>query len=395
MKLANGGRYHVSLLDTDLYKLTMQNAICRLYPNAIVRYEFILRSNRDFPPNFVKVLKEIIDSYRDLRLQPIEKLYLKDKIRFLPSMYLDFLEGYRYDPTEIVTLEQLDRDIKIVIEGYWYRTVLWEVPLMATISELFFEMTGVTKTFPDLENLDAAKFQGLSEIGVLTSDFGTRRRYSYSNHARVVENMTRNLTCLNGTSNVHLAQLNDITARGTHAHEWHMYHGACYGYRMATSMALDAWVQVYQGDLGIALTDTYTTNVFFKAFTTKQAKLWDGVRQDSGDIKEFAIQTINHYRGLGINPQHKNIIFSNGINSLGTVQEIKDVCGDDIRPGNGIGTWISCDIPGVDPMNMVIKMTGVFIDGHWVGTVKLSDDQGKNTGKENDVRLCKQVLNVP
>lgn len=393
MKLANGGKYHVSILDTDLYKLTMQNAIIRLYPDAFVRYEFILRTKRNFPKDFVKVLKDVIDSFRDIKLQPIEKTFLQDRIPFLPPMYRDFLQGYRYDPTEIITLEQLNQDLKIVIQGHWYRTVLWEVPLMATISELYFEMTEKELSQDILETLDTKKYQGLSEVGVPTADFGTRRRYSYRNHVRAIENMVRNLTCLTGTSNVHMAETHKLRAIGTHAHEWHQYHGACFGYRMATEMALDAWVQVYQGDLGIALTDTYTSEVFFKAFTTKHAKLWDGLRQDSGDIITFAHKAMDHYKALGINSATKSIVFSNGIDNLDTVRVIKNVCGN-IRPGTGIGTWFTNDIPNIKPLNMVIKLTGVLLNGQWAGTVKLSDDRGKNTGAQEDIRLCKEVLNI-
>src|SRR5690606_25735272 len=117
-----------------------------------------------------------------------------------------------------------------------------------------------------------------------------------------------------GTSNVHLAMLLHTKPIGTHAHEWFMFHAAKYGFKMSNLLSLEHWSDIYRGDLGIALSDTYTSEVFFAQFDKKFTKLFDGVRHDSGDPIEFAKQTIAHYEGYGIDPLSKTIIFSDGLN---------------------------------------------------------------------------------
>ena len=100
---------------------------------------------------------------------------------------------------------------------------------------------------------------------------------------------------------------------GTHPHEWFMFHGAMYGYKQANYMALENWVNVYDGDLGIALSDTYTSEVFMKNLSRKQAKLFDGVRCDSGDEFKFINSMIARYKELGVDPTTKTIVFSNAL----------------------------------------------------------------------------------
>jgi nicotinate phosphoribosyltransferase len=206
--------------------------------------------------------------------------------------------------------------------------------------------------------------------------------------------MVKNLSVLTGTSNVHLAMVNNLTPIGTHAHEFFMFHAAKYGFKMATQMALDGWICIYNGDLGIALPDTFTTDVFLRSFNTKYAKLFDGVRQDSGNPVEFTTKIVKHYQHLKINPLHKVIVFSDGINSLNILRDIKQACEGLILPRAGIGTWITNEIPNLKPLNMVIKMSGVYLDGQWVPTVKLSDNKTKHTGDPKMVSLCKQLLNI-
>ena len=130
-----------SILDNDLYKLTMQHAVVNLFPHAKVKYNFINRGQTKFPDGFAEKLRKAINSMSNLKLQDDEKQFLKKKCYYLPPTYIDFLSGYQYDPSEIGVI-QSGSDLQISIEGYWYRTILWEVPLMAMISEIYFEMTG-------------------------------------------------------------------------------------------------------------------------------------------------------------------------------------------------------------------------------------------------------------
>jgi nicotinate phosphoribosyltransferase len=196
-----------------------------------------------------------------------------------------------------------------------------------------------------------------------------------------------------GTSNVHLAMKHDIIPMGSVAHEWYSLHGALFGFKQANEAANEAWVKVYQGDLGTALPDTFTSDVFLKSFNTKYAKLFDGVRQDSGKPLIFLNKFVEHYKKLRINSLFKMVLFSDNLKKIEQISEIHDECKGKINDRYGIGTWFSNDV-GVKPLNMVIKLVACNFDGEWIDTVKLSDDEGKNTGKSEVVSLCKKALNL-
>lgn len=175
----------------------------------------------------------------------------------------------------------------------------------------------------DIETNAIHKGKRLREIRADFSDFGTRRRYSFDVHDRVVKYLqAEGGENFKGTSNVYLGMKYNTTPIGTMPHEWFMYHGALYGYRSATQKALEAWVDVYQGSLGISLTDTYTTDVFYDSFSLKQAKLFDGVRWDSGDPFHFTEQTLEFYRENRIDPASKTIVYSDSLN-LERIEQIK------------------------------------------------------------------------
>ena len=157
-------------------------------------------------------------------------------------------------------------------------------------------------------------------------------------------------------------------------------------------MSLEHWVDVFRGDLGVALSDTYTTDIFLKQFDTKFAKLFDGVRHDSGDPIEFADKVIKHYKKNGINPLYKFIIFSDGLN-VEKVDKITTACKDKIGVSFGIGTNLTNDV-GLQPMNIVIKLTDVNFDGSWLPVIKISDEKGKHTGKPEVIHLAKNLLGI-
>lgn len=383
-----------SILDNDFYKFTMQHAVVKLFPKAKVKYDFINRGGHIFPANFAVLLREAVDAMVHLQLTKEEKNYLAKHCPYLDPTYLDFLQGYRYDPTEVV-IAQDGGDLTVTIEGYWYRTILWEVPLMALISELFYVSQNLIR-MDDAEvvRITKEKIENYNALGVVILEFGTRRRHSYEVHKLVNETLNKyGAASYLGTSNVHFAMLQGKNPSGTHAHEWFMYHAAQYGFKMANTIGLENWTQVYQGDLGIALTDTYTTDVFLEQFNKKFAKLFDGVRHDSGDPVEFAKKTIRHYEKLGIDPKSKIIIFSDALN-LDKVKVIADFCRGKIKMSFGIGTNFSNDV-GLPSMNMVIKMVETKPENsHWEGVVKLSDEKNKHTGTPKRIALAQEVLGI-
>lgn len=383
-----------SIIDNDLYKFSMQHAVVNLFPWAKVKYTFINRGGTKFPEGFAEELRKYIYKMSDLKLTKDEKSYLKSKCYYLPPTYLDFLAGYTYDPSEVGVIQNGD-DLQVSVEGYWYRTILWEVPLMALISEIYFKLTK-PEILDEKAIIEIAKKKATTYnmLGVNVADFGTRRRYSYENHKNIVQTLVNyGKPSFVGTSNVHFAHILNTTPIGTHAHEWFMFHGAKYGYKLANKASLDHWVEIYRGDLGIALSDTYTTESFFKAFDTKLAKLFDGVRQDSGDPIEFAKKTIEHYKSIRIDPMTKTIVFSDALDP-DRVTEIAQFCRGKIGMSFGIGTNFTNDV-GAKPLNMVIKLSEAKPEGNeWIQTVKLSDNAGKHTGESEEIKLCKKVLNI-
>ncbi|MBS1549402.1 MAG: nicotinate phosphoribosyltransferase [Bacteroidetes bacterium] len=386
--------YLHSILDNDFYKITMQCAVIRCFPNEVVRYQFINRGAHQFPDGFSEQLRKAVAAMAELQLTKKEKKYLQETCPYLDLPYIDFLEGYRYDPDE-VNISQKNGALEVSVQGLWYRTILWEVPLLSLISEIYYELTGQQR-FQDDEVLKIThqKAEIMESLGVTFAEFGTRRRHSFKVHDLVLEALCQEKNhFFIGSSNVYLAMKYGVKPIGTHAHEWFMFHGAAFGFKMANQLALEHWVDVYRGDLGVALSDTYTTDVFFKQFDKKFAKLFDGVRHDSGDPLLFADKTTKHYQQNGINPLFKYIIFSDGLN-IEKVKEITQYCKGKIGISFGIGTHLTNDV-GLEPMNIVMKMTAIQShDEDWIPTVKLSDEKGKYTGDPTMIQLAKAFLNI-
>ncbi|NDV94042.1 nicotinate phosphoribosyltransferase [Dysgonomonas sp. 521] len=379
--------------DNDLYKFSVMLAIQKLYPWAYVKYAFTNRGGTQFPEGFAERMREEVASMANLKLTQEEKQFIKNKCYFFDPVFVDFLEGFRYKPEE-VTITQNGGDLSVVIEGYWYRTVLWEVPLLAIISELYFRMTGAEPH--DVEEKAITKAKALAGMKADYSEFGTRRRFSFDVEDKVIAALQANSgEYFKGTSNVYFAMKYNTIPIGTMPHEWFMFHGAVFGYRSANIRGLESWVDVYDGSLGIALTDTYTTDSFFNSFSLKQAKLFDGVRHDSGDPLTFADKAIKFYEQNRIDPTSKTLVFSDSLN-LEAVKEIKEHVAGRIHDTYGIGTFLSNDV-GAKALNIVIKLTDVKLhkkDANFLQAVKLSDVAGKHTGDQKEIDLSLRTLGL-
>jgi nicotinate phosphoribosyltransferase len=383
-----------SLLDNDFYKFTMQHGVIKLFPKAKARYAFINRGQHSFPAGFAEALQLSVNAMGNLRLTGAEKRFLTISCPYLDPTYLDFLQGYCYNPNEVL-IKQEGGDVSITIEGYWYRTILWEVPLLCLVSEIYYRLKNeARKNDEEVRSVTVEKIKKYNELGITIAEFGTRRRHSYQVHKVVMETLKQyGHPAFVGSSNVHFAMLNGVKPIGTHAHEWFMFHAAKYGFKMANAMALENWVAVYRGDLGIALSDTYTSTVFYEQFDKMFTKLFDGVRHDSGDPVDFAEQTIAHYKKMGMDPMSKTIIFSDALN-YDKVKRIANYCRDKIGMSFGIGTNLTNDA-GLKAMNIVIKMVEALPEGDaWTPVVKLSDEKGKYTGAPDMIELAKEVLHI-
>jgi len=386
-----------SLLDDDLYKFTMAAVVFHNFPNTQVTYEFFNRGKTKFPIGFAAQLRKQIQYLSCLKLTDEEVEYLKS-LNLFNANFIDWLKNFQMDPSEVNVVQNDEGELRIFIKGLWYRTIFWEVKLMAVISELYFRITG-TEMAKDWADRIGIKAVALQAAGCKWADMGTRRRRSFEVHDRVVSDM-RYYGGFLGTSNVYFAKKYGVKAIGTSAHEAVMAMAVFAGYDKANTAWLNYWSDYYKGELGIALPDTFTTDVFLRHFDGRQARLWDGVRQDSGEPEAFADKFIQHYTKLGIPSRGKKLIFSDNLNvekAIGLYNKYKNF----FIVIFGIGTNFTNDVLtdeqktlGVKPLNMVIKITSANFGSGWFPTIKLSDDAGKNTGNVSLINNVKAQLGI-
>lgn len=377
-----------SILDTDLYKFTTSYAYMKLFPYAKGTFEFFDRDNTEYTEEFLQSLKLELYNLQAVQLTEKEKEFMTNNCRFIPPMYWEWLSGIRLEADKVSVWLDTANHLHIKVTDYLYRVTLYEVPILAIVSQLRNIMLGNNVSMGDVVERLRPKIDLACANNIAFSEFGTRRRYSYNVQDEVIKFIKSHITPCTGTSNCHFAMKYGLKMMGTHPHEWFMFHGAMYGYKQANYMALENWVNVYDGDLGIALSDTYTSDVFFKNLSRKQAKLFDGVRQDSGDEFLFVMKAIARYKELGIDPTTKTIIFSNAL-TFDKALEIKTYCGNRIRCAFGIGTNLTNDT-GYKPANIVMKLTSCQMSTNQpvFNCVKLSDDLGKHTGQKDEVQRC-------
>jgi nicotinate phosphoribosyltransferase len=372
-----------SLLDTDFYKLTMMQVVLHQYASAWVRYAFKWRnwdemhltvSLQDFK---CKVDAEI-DRLCELRFTEDEVNYVAS-IRFFKPDFIEYLRLFQMNRSYINTYIE-DEQLKINIEGPWLNTILYEIPVLATISELYSGLHGVD----DKTWLQDGRKRLKDKVGLLNkaivanhrfnfADFGTRRRASYLWQEEVLKYLIGNCEgSLVGTSNTHFAMKLGIKPIGTMAHEFFQAHQQL-GPRLVDSqkVALQCWADEYRGDLGIALSDTMGFDKFLKDFDRFFSLLFNGCRQDSGDPILWTEKLIAHYKEMRIDPRTKSAIYSDGLTFESAV-DIFARFNDQIQISFGIGTHLTNDCGFVAPQ-VVIKM----VQCNRKPVAKISDSQAK------------------
>lgn len=387
-----------SVLDTDLYKFTTSYAYSKLYPRAYGQFRFIDRGKTRYPQGFADALKKELQAMSELALTKDEANFLSRELPYLPPTYIDFVRGFRFDPEELQVTQDEEGYLSIVAEGLLYRVTLWETPILALVSELYYQIMGQKPDLAYTEETIIRKAKQLSEANISFSMFGMRRRFS----AAIEDLVTKLLKEHSGenffgTSNVYFAYKHGLRVSGTHPHEWIQFHGAMFGYKMANYMAMEDWINVYDGDLGTVLTDTYTTDVFMRNFSKKHAMLFTSLRHDSGDPLLFTEKVIARYRELRVDPTIKYIIFSDSLDPERAI-EIANYCRGRIGASFGIGTNLSNDVGnGVRPMNIVMKLWKCKMTEkeRWHPCVKLSDVDGKHTGEPEEIELAQRTLGLP
>jgi len=370
-----------SMLDNDLYKASMMNYVLELFPKATSVYKFKNRGTQRFNQEFMIELQKQINSLVDLKLTDEEYIYLKENFLYLTPGFIEYLRNFRYNPVNVSINLTEDNNLELGIKGKWVDRILFEVPLMAIISELYFSIIDTEWDYEGQKERAYEKIKKLSEAGCLFTDMGTRRRRSFKNQDIVIKEFVRyskenkNSTFL-GTSNIFFAKKYGIKCYGSQAHEITQAAQVLNSYNHCNYYAMENWLKVFPNLLiGTALTDTVTVDAFLEDFNKKLSTLYGSVRHDSGCEYKFTDKMIKHYKKMKIDPKEKAIVFSNGLN-VDKAIEVKKYCENKIKSSAGIGTYFSNQGFSSPALNMVIKLWS--INGRPV--VKLGDD---GVGKEN------------
>jgi len=364
-----------SLLDTDLYKFTMMQAVLHRFPAAEVEYQFKCRGGGGSLAALASRIREEISALCRLRLQSGELDYLRS-LRYLKKDFIEILRIFHLQEDHVQVTSD-NGELDIVIRGPWLHTILFEVPVLAIVSELNGEphnqAAALVSGRKRLED-KISKLQALAPTQEFRfAEFGTRRRYSRDWQRTVVKRLAEAVPeNLAGTSNVRLAMDLGLVPIGTMGHEFLQ---ACQalGPRLVDSQrfAFETWAQEYRGDLGIVLTDVIGLDAFLRDFDLYFCKLFDGVRHDSGDPIHWGERILEHYRCLRVDALTKTLVFTDGLDISSAIRIYEHFRGS-ARLGFGIGTHLSNDM-GFTPPDMIVKMTRC--NGQAVA--KISDDPPK------------------
>ncbi|MEJ8800063.1 nicotinate phosphoribosyltransferase [Trinickia caryophylli] len=368
-----------SLLDTDLYKFTMMQVVLHQFPAANVEYRFRCRTPNVALAPYVEEIRDEVRRLCSLRFSDDELDYLR-RMRFIKSDFVDFL-GLFHLNEKYISIEPSAKgngEIEIIIQGPWLHTILFEIPVLAIVNEVYFRNT---QRAPDYAIGRERLREKIKLLGARPefadckiADYGTRRRFSKRWHEEVILTLTSGISeQFAGTSNVFYAKKHGLVPLGTMAHE---YLQACQalGPRLRDSQTygFEVWAKEYRGDLGIALSDVYGMKAFLRDFDMYFCKLFDGARHDSGDPFEWGERLLRHYEENRCDPRTKVLVFSDALD-IPKVLQLYERFRTRCRLAFGVGTNLTNDL-GYSPLQIVIKM--VRCNGQPVA--KLSDSPGKN-----------------
>lgn len=395
----------ISLADDDLYKFTMQQTILHSNPAAKAEYTFHCRNNPDIPlSTLLDEVNRQLDHLCTLRFTQDELDFFRT-LRYMKSDYVDFLEGFqlrrRFITAKVSDTDPNVLDITVDKETPMLQGMMFEIHTLAIVNETYFRQFETPEVIAEGQRRLAAKVQQLNGYFDLPDnrlsnafefvEFGTRRRFSRVWQEQVVKALAKSVPeYFKGTSNVDLARRYKLTPVGTMAHEYLQafqgFDGRLLDFQKA---AFEAWVQEYRGDLGIALTDVVGMDAFLEDFDLYFAKLFDGLRHDSGDPVIWGYKALNHYKKLHIHPSTKSLSFSNGLDMTESLRLYKEFAST-IKVKACIGTSLTNDL-GPTPLNIVMKMT--MCNGQ--PTAKISDSAGKGMCKDAGfITYLKQVFNI-
>lgn len=392
--------------DNDLYTFTCMYYILQKYPRAEVEYTFFDRNKTIYPKGFAELLQEQMNNMVNVVITDKEIEFMKEKCYFLPTWFIDtFLKGFRFNPKELTISQDEEGHLNVSVKGKWWSAIIWEMPILSTVSELMHIINGDTSKYNEdneRRKLIGKAIEALSN-GLFIADMGTRRRFTKEHQDLVVKvfdyvnrrgeyegkKFTGKFT---GTSNVYLAMKYNLTPIGTMSHQLISFEENVSGVFECNYNVMKKWSDVFDGDLGCYLYDAFGHEVFFNNLSKKMAMLFRGTRVDSGIEEEQFAKLKDKYLSLGIDPSTKQVVFSNGLNIDRAIEIHKYVNGE-MQDSYGIGTFLTCDITDCKPMNIVVKLTKSRIteSREWHDCVKLSCDKGKTLGNENK---CKYLLSI-
>ncbi len=378
-----------SLLDTDLYKFTMMQCALHQFPSIDVEYRFKSRKPLDLKP-YVDDIQQAIEQLCQLTFSESELNYLASLTFFKPQ-FVEYLRHFQLHAAHIHLT--VDQEVTLLIKGPWVETILFEVPLLAIISEIYHRAQYPTENFSIAKQrlTDKIAYVKSHYPGLRFSDFGTRRRFSHAWQAYVIQTLHHGLPeAFIGTSNLYFAQQMAIRPIGTMAHE---YLQACQVLAPhivgSQKYALQMWLKEYPYELDIALTDVLTMDIFLEEFDANLANRYQGLRQDSGDPFVWGDKALQHYHALGIDAKHKSFVFSDNLN-IPLAIKIAQYFAGKCYPVFGIGTHLTNDL-GHEPLDIVIKMT--YANQRPV--VKISDSRGKMVCEDPIfLQLVKKQFNI-
>lgn len=372
----------ISLLDTDLYKFNMNQVIFHYHTNLVGEYVFKCR-NEDvkFTKEMLDEINEQIDHLCTLRFKEKELNYLRS-IRYLKNDYIEFLRLWHPLRNYVTTGLEEDGTLLIKVDGPLFSAMQFEIYLLSIVNEVYFRSKyNYGELIESAREKLAKKLKKFEnhEYNFTFSEFGTRRRLSRMWQEEVIKRLYESKIS-NATSNVYFAYKYNLVPVGTYAHEFvQMYQGIpSIPLAYTNKAALKDWFKEYNGDNGIALTDTITTDLFLKDFDLLEASVYKGVRHDSGDPYAWGEKIIAHYNELGINPKDKVLLFSDSLN-FDKAQKLYDYFKNRCLPRFGIGTFVTNDT-SVEPLNIVIKLQ--YVNGRAVA--KLSDVLTKAMCQDDD-----------
>jgi len=389
-----------SLLDTDLYKFTMWQTLLHRHPETQAEYHFVCRNQPAYPLAELQAdVERELDALCSLSFRADELAYLRG-LRFMKSDFVDFLRIFRFQ-RDFIEVRAEGELLRIVAKGPQVHVMGFEIPVLAIVNELYFRRFDTPEVRVEGGRRLAAKIDALQAFAPAAApyrhpfelfDFGLRRRFSGGWQREVVERLRDALPAhFKGTSNVLLAKELGLVPIGTMAHEYLQTFQALGQVRLRDSQkaALEDWVQEYRGDLGTALTDVVGMQAFLADFDLYFAKLFDGLRHDSGDPVWWGELALAHYAKLRIDAHTKRLVFSDGL-TVDKAIELYRHFADRVQLGFGIGTHLSNDL-GPKPLNIVMKLT--HANGQPVA--KLSDSPGKTLCEdETFLAYLRQVFGV-